>query len=92
LTYRVELKTVAKKQVARLPMVTRQRLDNLFRQLADNPHRPGVRRVRRQQGQLRARVGGYRVVFTVDERTRVVMVGRVALRDKAYKKPDRIDT
>ena len=86
MAYIVELKREAERQVMRLPTDVRVAVDTALLRLGADPRPPGVRRVRRIPRGLRVRVGDYRIVYAVDDARRVVTVGRVALRDKVYKR------
>jgi len=84
LTYTVELQPGVKRQIERLSLPNRRRLDAVLQKLAQNPRHRGVRRVKAKPGTLRDRFGNHRVLFTVDDERHVVTVTRVAIRDKAY--------
>ena len=84
MTYTVELQPGVKRQIERLSLPNRRRLDAVLQKLAQDPRHRGVRAVKGRSGILRDRFGDHRVLFTVDDARRVVTVTRVATRDKAY--------
>ena len=70
-----------------LPASVRDRVLDLLQVLEVDPFRVGgfdVERLRGMRGWFRARVGGYRVVYWVDEAGGVVSVERIAPRGGAY--------
>jgi mRNA interferase RelE/StbE len=77
---------VTKRQVARLPRQVQVELGGLVEKLMAEPRFRGIKPVTGRPGVLRARVGDYRVLFKIDETRRVVIVGRVAPRDRVYKR------
>jgi mRNA interferase RelE/StbE len=85
LDYRVELKPAAKRQADRLPHPTRVALGRLVVRLQSDPRFRGVRSVKAIPGSLRARLGGYRVIFEIDDARRLVTITRIAPRDRAYR-------
>jgi mRNA interferase RelE/StbE len=84
--YRVSVSHEAEKVLDRLDRTTERRLRARFVQLGDDPfdsrisapltERPGVRK---------SRVGGWRVLFTVDRDEMVVTVATVDTRGQVYK-------
>ena len=86
MTYRVELRPTADREYSRLSPEARTAVLTPLRDLGVEPRRRGVVAVRGRPGVLRARVGDYRVLFTVDDGRRLVSVGRIALRGCVYKR------
>ena len=66
------------------PQVRRRILDALGRLAADTPT-GDVRPLTGRAGEVRLRVGDWRVRFTLDHEARVLMVLRVVHRSKAYR-------
>jgi len=64
-----------------------QRLDRCFSQLEINPYlHPNIKTLKgKLAGYYRYRVGDYRVVYEIDERTNQVMVVTVVHRSGAYR-------
>ncbi len=75
--YRVDLAPAAARELRRLPPGDAARLRGPILALALEPRPPGVTRLVGSD-QWRMRIGGLRVIFTVDDPTRVVIVLRVA--------------
>ncbi|MBI3678841.1 MAG: type II toxin-antitoxin system RelE/ParE family toxin [Acidobacteria bacterium] len=86
MNYRVVVAHEAEKVLDRLDRPTEQRVRARFLQLAEDPfdsrlsapltERPGVRK---------SRVGGWRILFTVDRDARVLFVATVDTRGQVYK-------
>ena len=76
--YRIDVRPVAKRQLTRLPESVRIEVARLIDTLGADPRPRGVKPVVGRPGVLRARSGNYRILFTIDDRRRVVVIGRVA--------------
>ena len=63
-----------------------RRLNRCFRYLKENPYEhPNIKRLKGPlSGYFRYRVGDWRVVYSVDEQKRLVVVLLIAHRSKAY--------
>jgi mRNA interferase RelE/StbE len=89
LAYVIDLKQVAKRQARRLPQSVKPAIDKAIMALKVEPRPRGSKRVKRLPGGFRVRVGDYRIIYVVDDRRCVVVVVRIARRDKAYQRlPD----
>jgi mRNA interferase RelE/StbE len=67
-----------------LPPETEARVTAALQQLSDEPRPHGVRKLVHGGG-FRLRVGNYRVLYTVDDATREVIVYAVRHRREAYR-------
>jgi mRNA interferase RelE/StbE len=83
--YSIELRQSAAKELSALPAPARWRVRAAIETLAESPRPRGVVKLRGREDQLRIRVGSYRVVFEVDDRRRVVTIGRIRNRKDAYR-------
>jgi mRNA interferase RelE/StbE len=54
--------------------------------IADDPHRVGTPLVGQLRGLWSARRGDYRVVYEIDDETRIVLIHRVQHRRHAYRR------
>lgn len=84
MAYSVRIKRSAVKALGRIPKHDRVRIVDAIDGLAEHPHagsslKGGLRGLRR------IRVGGYRVVYEVQDAALVVLVVRVAHRGIAYR-------
>ena len=79
--YTVEISTSAAKSIAKIEKKTRLRIIGAIELLAVDPRPPGVKLLRGgEQGRWRARVGDYRIGYTIEDDRLVVLVLRVAHR------------
>jgi mRNA interferase RelE/StbE len=85
LSYRLEFVSSASREFLALPATDRDRIDKRIVTLKDNPRPRGVKALRGHDGLWRLRVGGYRVVYHIDDRERVVTVTRVRRRANVYR-------
>lgn len=85
MSYVVVLQPAAQRQYARLTPAMKASMLRTLRSLEEDPRRRGIRPVLAMPGSMRARAGDYRVVFEIDDARRLVLVTRIARRDKVYK-------
>jgi len=85
-TYRVVVAREAEKVLDRLDRQTEQRVRTRFVQLAEDPFDPRLSAPLTQRAGVRkSRVGGWRILFTVDRDAEVVYVLTVDTRGQVYK-------
>ncbi|MHB1558699.1 MAG: type II toxin-antitoxin system RelE family toxin [Isosphaeraceae bacterium] len=60
-------------------------MDAAIRQLADDPHPPGSRKLKGTNDLYRIRAGDYRILYTVEGRRLVVLVVNVGHRRDVYR-------
>ncbi len=85
MSYRVEIKKSAQKQVAALARIDQRRVIAAIAGLADVPRPEGARKIVGAQDAYRIRVGDYRIVYEIVKRVLTVYVVRVAHRKDVYK-------
>ena len=86
MTYRVVVAREAEKVLDRLDRQTEQRVRTRFVQLAEDPFDPRLSAPLTQRAGVRkSRVGGWRILFTVDRDAEVVYVLTVDTRGQVYK-------
>jgi mRNA interferase RelE/StbE len=90
MAYRIDLRPAADRQYQRLPVDAEHAVRRALIKLGDDPRHRGIAAVRHWPGIYRARAGDYRILFKIDDRKRVVVVGRVALRGVVYKRMSRL--
>ncbi len=84
MTYTVEIKRSAEKEMDRLPGKTHKRISERILALEANPHPPGSKKLQGEEG-YRLRMGDYRVLYAIDDQTKHVFVYSVAHRREAYR-------
>ena len=82
--YRLSITETAQKELQRLPAQVKERVRVKCRSLADDPRPPGCRKLRGGES-YRIRVGGYRVLYDVEDATQTVTILRVSHRSEAYR-------
>jgi mRNA interferase RelE/StbE len=85
MTYRLEIKKSAMKQISRLPRPDQRRVMAAIADLADTPQPEGVRKIVGADNAYRIRVGDYRVVYVISNRVLTVYIVRVAHRKDVYR-------
>lgn len=83
--YQVLLERRAERGLDRLPSTVYSRVIAAIRALAVNPRPPGSRKLVGTPNDWRIRVGDYRVVYEIDDLSRIVRVNRVRHRREAYR-------
>jgi len=87
LTYRVELSARARKDFNALDRDLESRLAARIDELALNPHDPRISGTLTGLGNLRkSRVGGWRIIFTLDDVNHVVYVITIGRRGQVYRR------
>ena len=86
MSYTVRLESSAERELKRLPMDVLRRVDAVLLSLAHNPRPRGVVKLTGREGEgWRVRVGGYRVLYAIDDKLHIVSVYRIRPRSTAYR-------
>ena len=78
--YRVELKPRARREVDRLPEANKGRILAALARLADQP-RPR-QSLKLSGATYRLRVGAFRIIYAIFDRDDLVLIGKIARREK----------
>ena len=85
--YRVELSNRGTRDLDRLGRDVQQRMIRRLEQLAQDPHDARLSAPLTNQGGLRkSRVGGWRILFTVDDEKRLLQVVTIERRGQVYQR------
>jgi mRNA interferase RelE/StbE len=85
--YRIEISSRAARDLDRLSRDVQQRMMRRLEQLADDPHNARLSSQLTNQGELRkSRVGGWRIIFTLDLEKRNLFVVTVERRGQVYQR------
>lgn len=84
MNYQIQIKQSAEKELNALPARTRRRIIERILQLENNPRRLGVEKLQGQEA-YRLRVGNYRVLLTIDDTKKTVMIYAVGHRRDVYR-------
>ena len=85
LQYQVDLAASARKELRALPREVLGRLFPVLKDLATSPRPAGSKKLINHLCAWRVRVGDYRIVYTVDDKERIVAVIRIAHRGEVYR-------
>jgi mRNA interferase RelE/StbE len=83
--YRVLLERAAEKDLGRLSSEVHDRVIASLQKLAANPRPPGCRKLAGGKNDWRIRVGDFRVIYEIEDQTRVLRVNRVRHRREVYR-------
>jgi mRNA interferase RelE/StbE len=86
--YRVKMASrQVEKEITELPRGMRDRITQAVRKLAEDPRPGGARKmVGEMRGAWRIRVGGYRVIYDVDDDQRLVIILAALPRREVYRR------
>ena len=85
--YSVRLEKAAERQLEKLPAEILGRVSQQLMDLERNPRQRNVKKLMGVEG-YRIRVGDYRILFTIDDKSNQVRVYRVKHRKEVYRKND----
>jgi len=83
--YEVYLERAAERDLRRLSVEDFHRIIPQVRAMAENPRPPGCRKIAGSKNGWRIRIGDYRVIYEIDEKTKAVRVMRVRHRREVYR-------
>ncbi len=84
MAYRLEISHIAHRQIRRLPSPAQERINKAISGLAQNPRPTGTKKLTAREG-YRVRVGDYRILYTVNDEAKAVIIYRVMARGDAYR-------
>jgi mRNA-degrading endonuclease RelE of RelBE toxin-antitoxin system len=84
--YRVQLSRQAANYLRRLGRNDQERIARWIDQIAANPYGLHTKPLTHLPGRRAARVGGYRLVFTVDDEAQVVNISDIGPRGQVYRR------
>ena len=82
--YKVDITRAARKNLRKLSNVAFLRIRPKLRALADNPRPPGCRKIVSEKDRYRMRIGDYRILYSIDDEQREVVIHRIAHRKEVY--------
>ena len=86
MSYSIEWKPAARKEIRKLDPTIRRRVIEAVTALAADPRPPASVNLTGTPGWRRIRIGGYRVIYEVGEDVLVVLVLRVGSRGSVYRR------
>ena len=85
MSYNVIIRTSAKKELKRLDNNMHERVVQRIVELKENPRPVGCEKLGGQDS-YRIRIGDFRVVFTIDDKEKLVEIIKIGDRKEIYKK------
>ncbi len=87
--YTVEISRRAQRELTKFQMLDFQRILEVIKGLEDNPRPKGVRKLRGST--YRVRIGGWRIIYSVFDKDKLVVVGKVVRRSEdTYNRVDEL--
>lgn len=83
--YKLKIKKTARKELDDLPDTIYLKIDEAILSLKENPFPYPQSKKLKGEDKRRLRVGDYRVVYTVDEKEKVITIFRVRHRKEVYR-------
>jgi mRNA interferase RelE/StbE len=84
-TYKVELETRARREYHSLPSHAREQISDAIDDLQVDPRPPGCKKLVGGNG-YRVRTGDYRMLYAIDDNSRLVRIYRIAHRREVYRR------
>jgi len=82
--YALEIKRSAQGELDALEETLFARIDRRILALAENPRPPGCKKLRGYKDQWRIRAGDWRIVYIINDASKLVIITRVAHRRAVY--------
>lgn len=83
-SYSLRIKQSAERELRRLPRADLRRMVRRIQQLGNNPRPPGCEKLFGENG-YRVRQGDYRILYTVDDAARIVVIYKIGHRGEVYR-------
>jgi mRNA interferase RelE/StbE len=84
-TYTVELRPAAVRQLRKFDPQVRRRIEGAIALLAEDPRPPAAKRLVGGDGRWRVRTGDYRIIYLIEDRLLTVLVLDVGHRREVYR-------
>lgn len=84
MSYQVFLETVAKRELEVLPKEIRRQIMDVIDDLEKEPRSQGSKKLTHKEG-YRVRKGNYRLLYTINDKTRKVVIYRIGHRREIYR-------
>ena len=85
MSYTIALKPRARRDLAKLPKTIAERMAQAIDGLASEPRPSGCKKLASKENLWRIRVGDYRVVYTIEDARRLVVVVTLGHRRDVYR-------
>jgi len=82
LTYQIIIERKAQQEAEKIPFQYRRVIDEAIISLSSNPRPHGCKKLTEKEG-YRIRTGNYRILYTIDDKAKIVVVYRIKIRSKS---------
>lgn len=82
MSYKLIIERKAEKEAYKIPHHYKINIDKAILSLAQNPRPHGCKKLTDREG-YRIRVGDYRILYTVDDEAKIVVIYRIKIRDES---------
>ncbi len=82
MTYKVVIARKAQKEAERIPIKYRSLIDKAILSLSPNPRPRNSKKLTEKEG-YRIRAGNYRILYTIDDEAKTVVVYRIKIKGKS---------
>ncbi len=82
MTYKIIIESKAEKEAEKIPTEYRPAIDKTILSLASNPRPHGSKKLTEKEG-YRIRVGNYRILYTIDDKVKAVVIYRIKIKGKS---------
>lgn len=86
MTYAIELETRARREFLSLPARARAQISDVLDDLEADPRPPGCKKLVGANG-YRVRTGDYRILYSIENNSRLVRIYRIGRRRDVYRRP-----
>ncbi len=83
--YLLQIRKQALKELEHLTVKTNKQITDAIDQLADNPRPTGCKKLKGEQEEFwRIRVGDYRIIYTIEDKIRIIEIRKIGHRKDIY--------
>lgn len=80
-SYQIIIEKKARKEAENVPPPQRYRIDKAICSLSDDPRPASGKKITQKEG-YRIRVGHYRILYTIDDKARIIVIYRIKIKGK----------
>lgn len=82
MTYKIVIERKAQKEAEKIPIKYRSAIDREILYLTSNPRPHGSKKLTKKEG-YRIRIGDYRILYTIDDEAKIIVVYRIKIKGKS---------